>query len=236
MAMRKIQGRHVILSFVCLVLGFMISFSYQYTKDEASKGKMTDRQWEKEYEYRKLIIEQQNNNRKLHKDLVDKQQKLHEIEKDLADQEQIYYNLVEDAEKLRMFLGKVKVKGKGVEVTLEDASYIPSQESAIDYIVHEQHVYSVINELLISGASAVAVNGQRITHRSYIMCNGPVIEIDGEQHPAPFVIEAIGDPNVLIPALNIAGGVKERLVNDNITVKIASKDEIVIDPLITAKD
>jgi uncharacterized protein YlxW (UPF0749 family) len=231
MTMKKVQGRHVILSFVCLVLGFMISFSYQYAKDDMSERKLTDRQWKNEYEYRNMIIEQQKTNRSLHKELVEKQQKVREIENELANQEQIYYNLVEDAEKLRMYLGKVKVKGKGVEVTLSDASYIPSEESATDYIVHEQHVFNVINELLISGASAIAVNGQRITHRCYIVCNGPVIEIDGNQHPAPFVISAIGDPNVLIPALNIAGGVKEQLVNDNIIVKIVSKDEIIMDPI-----
>jgi uncharacterized protein YlxW (UPF0749 family) len=234
--MRKVQGRHVILSFVCLVLGFMISFSYQYAKDEAPKRNLTDRQWQKEYEYRNKIIEQQEKNRKLNEELVKKQQKVREIEKELADQEQIYYNLVEDAEKLRMYLGKVKVKGPGVEVTLSDASYIPTEASATEYIVHEEHVFSVINELLISGATAVAVNGQRLSHRSYIVCNGPVIEIDGNQHPAPFVISAIGDPNVLLPALNIAGGVKDQLVNDNIVVEIASKDEIIIDPIINVNN
>jgi uncharacterized protein YlxW (UPF0749 family) len=234
--MKKIQGNHVILSLVCLVLGFMISFSYQYAKEETRKRNLTDRQWQKEYEYRNKIIEQQEKNRKLHEELVTKQHKVQEMEKELADEEQIYYNLVEDAEKLRMYLGKVRVQGQGVEVTLSDASYIPSEASATDYIVHEQHVFSVINELLISGASAVAVNGQRLSHRSYIVCNGPTIEIDGNQHPAPFVISAIGDPDVLIPALNIAGGVKEQLVNDNIVVQIARKDEIILEPIINVND
>ena len=51
--------------------------------------------------------------------------------------------------------------------------------------------------LYISGASAIAINGQRLSHDSYILCNGPVIEIDGHQHPAPFVISAIGDADTM---------------------------------------
>ncbi|MFX8864309.1 hypothetical protein ABTM79_19395, partial [Acinetobacter baumannii] len=85
------------------------------------------RQWDKEYEYRQQLIEQQEQNKKLQAELFKKQQRVREMEKQLASEEQIYFNLAEDAERLRMYLGKVKVKGKGVEVTLSDASYIPSE-------------------------------------------------------------------------------------------------------------
>ncbi len=229
--MKKVRGKHVILSFVCLVLGFMLSFSYQYARDKAAKRQITDRQWQKEYEYRQLLIQKQKENRKLKEELVKKQEKVGQMEQSLATEKKTYVDLVKEAEKLRMYVGKVKVKGKGIEVTLSDASYIPSEQSATNYIVHEQHVFKVVHELLISGAEAIAINGQRISHRSYIVCNGPVIEVDGTQHSAPFVISAIGDPNVLTSALNIAGGVKDQLVNDNIVVKIASKDEITLEPI-----
>ena len=58
--------------------------------------------------------------------------------------------------------------------------------------------------------------------------------MDGTQHAAPFVISAIGNPTVLTSALNIPGGVKDQLVQDNIMVKIDSKDEIVLDPIFHA--
>ncbi|MBB5323773.1 uncharacterized protein YlxW (UPF0749 family) [Anoxybacillus tepidamans] len=229
--MKKIRGNDVILSFVCLVLGFMLSFSYQYTKDQATKRNITDRQWQKEYEYRQMLIHAQKENRKLKEELMKKQEKVRQIETSLANKKAAYVDLVKEAEQLRMYVGKVKVKGKGVEVTLADASYIPNEQNATNYIVHEQHVFAVVHELLISGAEAIAINGQRISHRSYIVCNGPVIEVDGVQHAAPFVISAIGDPNVLTSALNIAGGVKDQLVNDHVVVKIASKEEIVLEPI-----
>lgn len=229
--MAKQKGNRVILAFICFILGFMLSFSYQYTKNETAKRDITDRQWQKEYEYRKQLIQIQKENRQLKNELVQKQDKVAEMEKTLADERTAYTDLAEEAEKLRMYVGESKVKGKGIEITLSDASYIPSEQSATDYMVHEQHVFKVIHELLISGAEAIAINGQRISHRSYIVCNGPVIEVDGTQHAAPFVISAIGNPTVLASALNIPGGVKDLLVQDNIIVKIVNKDEIVLDPV-----
>ncbi|GLH63342.1 DUF881 domain-containing protein [Parageobacillus sp. G301] len=229
--MTKRKGNRVILSFICFILGSMLAFSYQYTKREASKRNITDRQWQKEYDYRERLIKIQKENRRLKNELVQKQNEVVEMEKVLAEQQTSYTDLAKQAEKLRMYVGEAKVKGKGIEITLSDASYIPSEQSATDYIVHEQHVFKVIHELLISGAEAIAINGQRISHRSYIVCNGPVIEVDGTQHAAPFVISAIGNPTVLASALNIPGGVKDQLIQDNIIVGIASKDEIVLDPI-----
>ncbi|MGY3714006.1 DUF881 domain-containing protein [Sutcliffiella cohnii] len=226
----KVNGKHVVLSFVCLVLGFMISFSYQLTQKE--EDRISDRQWERDHNIRTMIINTEERSRELQNELFEKQEIVRKIEEEIAKEEQLFFNLVEDVEKLRMYNGNVKVKGTGVEVTLADASYVPSEENVNNYIVHESHVFRVVNELLISGSDAVAINGQRITKNSYIVCNGPVITVDGNQYPAPFVITAIGDPEVLIPSLNIVGGVKDQLVFDNVTVKIAQKEEILMEPVI----
>ncbi|CAG9619800.1 DUF881 domain-containing protein [Sutcliffiella rhizosphaerae] len=226
----KMTGKHVILSLVCLVLGFIISYSYQLTKEEETN--VTDRQWQRDRAIRETLINTEERNLELQQDLQQKQEEIRSIEEELATGEQLLFNLVEDVDKLRMYNGEVKVQGKGVEVTLSDASYVPTEENVNNYIVHESHVFKVMNELFISGADAVAINGQRITKDSYIVCNGPVITINGNQYPAPFVISAIGDPVVLEPALNILGGVKDQLVADNITVKIQKKDLVVLDPVI----
>jgi uncharacterized protein YlxW (UPF0749 family) len=231
MTMKVVRGNYVILSLICLVLGFMLSFSYEYTKSRVEKRTITDKQWNKEYEYRQLLIQSQKENQKLKAELMSKQEKVRKMEASLADKKKAYSDLATEAEQLRMYIGKVKVRGAGVEVTLSDASYIPSEQSATNYIVHEQHVLKVVHELLISGAEAIAINGQRISHRSYIVCTGPVIEVDGTQHSAPFTISAIGDSNVLASALTIAGGVKDQLTGDHVVVDIQQKDDITLDPI-----
>ncbi len=191
---------------------------------------LTDRQYRIENNMRSQLLDIQDRNRKLQKELYEKQSKVRQFEKELSQEEEIYFNLAEDTEKYRMFLGKVKVKGPGVEVVLEDAEYIKS-EDVNNYIVHEHHVFKVVNELYIAGASAVAINGQRISHDSYIVCQGPVITVDGNPHPAPFIISAIGDSDVLASAISITGGVRDQIVNDNIVFSLEKKKNIMMEPI-----
>ncbi|PLR84122.1 hypothetical protein CVD25_12605 [Bacillus canaveralius] len=226
----KVKGKHVIFSLVFLVLGYMLAFSYHLTKNEHNSSEITDRQWERTLDLREQLIDQEETNRELQEELNQKQTKVLKIEQQLSNEAQIFFNLAEDIEKYRMFLGKVGVKGEGVQITLADGDYDPEEENINNYLVHEHHVFKVVNELYISGASAIAINGQRLSHNSYILCDGPVITIDGYQHPAPFVVTALGDPDIMSSALSLTGGVKDQLVNDNIIFTIEKKDQIVIEP------
>ncbi|WP_232732502.1 DUF881 domain-containing protein [Bacillus sp. mrc49] len=228
--MSKIDGKRVVLSLVCLVLGFMVAFSYNLAKD--NRGVSEDKAWNQEYELRQQLIEQETKNREFQKELLQKQETVSRIEKDLAQEKQQFFNLAKDTEKYRMFLGKVKVKGSGLQVTLDDGGNVDPEANVNNYLVHEQHVFKVVNELYISGAEAVAINGQRLNHDSYIICNGPVITVDGHQHPAPFIITAIGDPEVLGASLDLPGGIKEQLVDENIIFTMEKKKNIMFDPVI----
>ncbi|MGD6803588.1 DUF881 domain-containing protein [Rossellomorea vietnamensis] len=230
----KVKVRHVVLSLVCLVLGFILAFSYSIANSERKEGtRITDGQWEREDELRSQLIDHQEKNSELQKEIFDKQQKVVDIEKELSQEKQIYFNLAEDTEKYRMFLGKVKVEGPGVSVTLSDSQYNPDDPNVNNYIVHEHHVFKVINELYIAGASAVAINGQRLKHDSYILCTGPVITVDGVASAAPFEITAIGDTEVLASALNLTGGVKDQLVNDNIDFSLRKESKLILEPVIS---
>ncbi|PFP29966.1 hypothetical protein COJ96_09470 [Bacillus sp. AFS073361] len=211
-----------------------MAFSYHLTQLEMNKGKpnVSDGQWEQTLALRNQLINEEKTNRELQKELSQKQDLVFKNEKDLSKEAEVYENLAEDAEKFRMFLGKVKVKGKGVKITLTDGAYDPKEDNINNYLVHEHHVFKVVNELYISGAAAVAINGQRLTSHSYIICNGPVITVDGIEHPAPFIISAIGDPEVLSSSINLIGGVKDQLVNDNIIFTLEKDNEIVLDPIL----
>ncbi|NSL50784.1 DUF881 domain-containing protein [Calidifontibacillus erzurumensis] len=225
----RVNGKYAILSLVALVLGFLISFSYQLTNKQS--GTIVEgKQWQREYELREKLIRLEETTKRLQQELVEKQQSIREIEAELANQEKSFKTLLEDVEKLRMFAGEVKVKGPGVEVTLSDASYVKAVDNANNYIVHEGHVHKVINELLTAGAKAIAINGQRLVQNSYIACIGPVISVDGHEHSAPFIISAIGDPEVLYSALTILHGVRDQLVMENIEVKIEKKNELIFEP------
>ena len=181
--------------------------------------------------YREELIEQQERNKELAEELAELLQTIRQYEREFATPEEHYDELVEEAERLRILMGELPASGKGVSVTLRDDEY-SGETNPNDYIVHESHIFSVINELKIAGAEAIAINGQRLKTNSYISCNGPVITIDGNQYPAPFVIEAVGNPDGLIAALEIGGGVFDQLLNDNVVVTLEKKDLILL-PSIT---
>lgn len=213
---------------VCIVTGFIIGFSYNLSKDKRESGVIPTTEYEQENNYRKQLISQQERNKDLLDELNALEEKIRTYEKDLASDEQQYEEMLLKANELRLLLGHLPVKGQGIQIQLEDGEYDPLQTNPNDYIIHESHLFMLINELKIAGAEGIAINGQRLKASSYIVCNGPVITVDGKQYPAPFVVEAIGDTSTLIKAIEIPGGVMDQLLNDQINVTIEGKDYIVL--------
>ncbi|NEU29460.1 DUF881 domain-containing protein [bacterium LRH843] len=231
----KVNGKHIILAFVLLLTGFIFAVNYQLANEERSQYMPGfERQWEYEDELRHQINMEQLALQELQDDLQLYQAQVRELETSLAtldeEQEAKSKNLLEDLDRLRKIVGQVKVKGSGIEITLEDSSYLPDGANPNDYIVHEIHLQRVAQELFVAGAEAIAINGFRLSHSSYIQCVGPVIRVDGNTSSAPFIITAIGDSEHLEAALTLYGGVRDQLVNDEISVRIQKRETISIDP------
>ncbi|WP_226578503.1 DUF881 domain-containing protein [Halobacillus litoralis] len=220
------KSKSVILSLVLLITGFLISYSYQHTKSGPEMVRVNESQWEKEYFYQQQLLDLEKKNKELRDELKAKRETIQGFESEWADKEEMVSDLVERKKKLQMFAGEIPVQGEGVEVTLSDAAYIPENDQVNQYIVHESHIHKVLNELLSAGAKAISINGQRYMKDSYIACTGPVITLDGVQHPAPFIISAIGDSDVLFSSMNLTGGVVDQLVNENVEVEFSKETQV----------
>lgn len=226
----KNRGRYILYSFVFLILGFIFAFSYR-TLGKDSGETAESPTFQQEEQYREELIAQKERNKELADEIQTKQEEIRDFEKSFSENEDNHTVLVEEAKDLRLLLGVIPASGPGVRITLKDGDYDPVEQNPNDYIVHESHVLRVVNELKISGAQGIAINGQRISENSYIKCTGPVITIDGRTLPAPFVIEAVGDSDVLSSALNLGGGVVDGLVHDNIVVTLEQLKEIKLPAL-----
>ena len=113
----------------------------------------------------------------------------------------------------RILTGSVALTGPGVSVTIDDG-----RMSGIDrerFLTHDWDLRSVVNELFLAGADAVAVNGARVTDRTGIFCIGPLVRVGPVRLGPPFVVRAIGDPHLLAAALNLPGGVLDALKSAN---------------------
>ena len=225
----KIPSRgRVIISIVSLVLGFILAYSYSLSANNVEENKGNSYSFEEMEKYREELVDQKEKNKELTEEINKKQKAIREFEESFLNSEESVEDLVEEAKMLRLLIGDTPSQGKGISVSLHDGAYNPSKENPNDYIVHESHVFKVINELKISGAEAISINGQRLHANSYIRCTGPVITVDGETFPAPFTIEAIGDPSVLLASVNLGGGVVDQLTSDNIVVTVEEQGKITM--------
>ena len=121
------------------------------------------------------------------------------------------------------------VRGAGVTVTLEDSTKTIDGVTDLNaYLVHDEDILKVVNELRGAGAEAISVNGQRIISTSEIRCAGTTIFINGERVGAPFIIKAIGDPALLESAMLMRGGYVDGLREWGIGITITRETDVVI--------
>lgn len=108
--------------------------------------------------------------------------------------------------------GYTKLQGPGIEIIMFDNLLLDNNViSYNDDIIHDVDILNIINDLKIAGAEAISINEERITSNSEIKCGGPVIRVNGKSLGTPFTIKAIGDPKVLMAAINAPGTYGETL-------------------------
>ncbi len=123
--------------------------------------------------------------------------------------------------KARMAAGLTAVEGSGVIVTLNDSKRQAGPgESPELFLVHDNDILQVVNELFAAGAEAVSVNSQRMIATSEVRCSGPVISVNNVRIGPPYEIHAIGDPDALDSALHMRDGILDTLRAWGIEAKV----------------
>ena len=133
-----------------------------------------------------------------------------------------------ELEQLEITAGLTDVEGPGVTIILEDSSQANVTGNEADYLIHDNDLLSVINELRSAGAEAISLNGERILATSEVRCTGAVVTVNGRRYAAPYVVFAIGDPDTLYSALTMRNGVVDVLSQWGITVKVTASDQLLI--------
>ncbi|MEW5761647.1 MAG: DUF881 domain-containing protein [Bacillota bacterium] len=131
---------------------------------------------------------------------------------------------------VRTQVGVADVAGPGIEVVLNDSSATlqPGQNPNF-YVLHDEDILKVLNELRAAGAEALAINGERITAGTEIRCIGPAVLVNKTQRlTPPYVITAIGNPETMEASLKMRGGVVDTLRYWGIEVGIKRHPLVVI--------
>lgn len=164
--------------------------------------------------------------------LIDKKtEKLNDLEKIAKEDDNTLEKYINhEIETIKLISGLKDLKGPGIRFIIadnEDEEIIG--ESIQDDIIHDSEIQIILNDLKNAGAEAISINGERIIYRSEVKCGGPIIRINGKSSANPFVIEVIGDPNVLyssVTAKESFGWTLKEVYNKKVEVEM--KDEIYI--------
>lgn len=161
-----------------------------------------------------------------------------ELKKELSQ----YENLVEYNPKSINNLMKEKIKylkdesgytdinGQGIIIKIKDnENDIKDGQNPNDLIVHDIDILRIINDLKISGAKALSINGDRVISTSKIKCSGATITVNETTYGQPFIIKAIGDINSLMNYINSPDSYTNLLKDGyGIYVNVEQKNDILI--------
>ena len=108
------------------------------------------------------------------------------------------------------------------------ASDVPEGSSISDYLIHQEDIWLIVNELFNAGADAISINGQRVVNTTAIYCDGNIIRINGEKVGVPIAIQAIGYTESLYFALTRPYGYIQAIQSEGAIVHIDKSQNLRI--------
>lgn len=206
---------NLLIALVFMVLGFMISVQYKST--EKAKSIRVDRV--EDLSDRLKAAEKEKE--KLGKELAELRKKSSES---LSGAE---------IDRLSILAGATEVAGPGLEIVLDDSTIAAKKDATNPnlYIIHDEDLLRVINELRAAGAEAISLNDQRIVATTEIRCAGPTVSVNNVRSAPPYAIKVIGEPKTLSKALQLRGGVIETFRFWGIQVKIKENEKVHVPAL-----
>jgi uncharacterized protein YlxW (UPF0749 family) len=125
------------------------------------------------------------------------------------------------AESIGILNGTLAAQGPGLRMVIRD----PDGE------VRVADLLDAIQELRGAGAETMQIDGVRIGVSSAVTGDPGALRIDGQDISAPYEVLVIGSPQNLETAMNIPGGVVQRIGGRGGSVDIAQSQQIVVDAL-----
>lgn len=194
----RTRGAQATIAVVCLVLGIMLAIQFKTTST------YTDQYPQERVEDLANKLKSVTAERDV---LAEEVLSLRSQLKNVRENNQATADLQDELQRNSLFAGLLPVKGSGIVLTVDDIPRnLQNGDNANNFIVHDQDLLFLVNELKASGAEAISINGERITAMSEIRCAGTMILVNTNRIAPPFVIKAIGNPDMLVSGMELQGG------------------------------
>lgn len=199
MSLKKGKGIMTItIGIVCFVLAYVMVMQFKVVEETnitqietMRESELTEKlaSWKEKYDEVQKKLEETNNTLQEYRDKRASNQEATEL-------------LNKELLQAQTLAGLTDVKGDGVVIT-----YTDYEDSEHDSGIQCYNLQELVNELILAGAEAISINGERITNLSDIIN----INIDGEifilvnkkRVTSPYTIKAIGDAKYLESALTL---------------------------------
>ncbi|WP_156388055.1 DUF881 domain-containing protein [Cellulomonas sp. Root137] len=130
------------------------------------------------------------------------------------------------AETQGILTGRLPAEGPGVVVTLTEP----------DGFIKPITMLNMLEEMRNAGAEAVQLNDQRVTASSAFTGTGGAVVLDGVELTAPYRWVAIGDPDIIAPALQIPGGAMAQVRNNGGRGTVERQELVEVDAIRVVPD
>jgi uncharacterized protein YlxW (UPF0749 family) len=197
---RAIPSWQVTLGFALLALGFLIAAQLaaegpriRYTTQERSPLVET-------------ALGLQTQQEQLKKQILDLRGRIKGLEDQgqgtTAQQRELNASL----QQARIEAGLIPLTGTGIVFRLADSTQpVPANGNPADYSVTARDIRTVIAELWLAGAEAIAVNGERVVATTGVLDIGGTILVNSAYLAPPYQVSAIG-PTDMLEQLGLSQG------------------------------
>ena len=224
----KSSEANIFLFMASIIIGILISTNISFTKSKTNKSVFLNaKQYQDAYNYKNKLHNEISGLLKQYNDNYNKLKKYRSSEKNEA---QVVAGINQELNQNNMVLGKVAVKGQGISIYLNDAPMNDGLDS-FQYqmkLVHNTDIIQVINDLKNAGSEAISINGHRIVGVSEVYCSGPFLRVNGVKIASPFLINAIGNKEVLYTYMMSNENYLKIMMTRKIVVEVKKSDNIKI--------
>lgn len=176
------------------------------------------------------LLSMQGKYKELYKELEEKEKELEQVRLNAVANNKSDTQNETEIKNNQILMGLTEVSGQGLVITLDENREVNSEEvlNISGYLVHEEDLLYIVNELFNSGADAVSINEQRIVNTTAIQCDGNIIRINGEMVGVPITIKAVGFPKRMEYALARPGGYLQKMANDGVVVYTEATENVSV--------
>lgn len=197
---RSVASWQITLGVALLALGFLIAAQL---RTEAPRVRYASNE--------RVALVETANDLQGHQDAL--KQQLLDLRKEIQDLESqgqgsvaLLKDLDERLREARVAAGLTALQGPGLVLQLRDsANAVPPGANPTDYLVSARDVRTVVEELWLAGAEAIAVNGERVTAAGAIIDIGGSVLLNSAYLSPPYQISAIGPPDLFDQVNGSAG-------------------------------